>query len=182
MYCVAVGDHTGTLTFKNTPESTSFAAISSEETADTPDTYSRVPVKRIDDIVSHDTPIFLFKTDTQGFELSVLRGARNILSGRGPLFLLVEFSFGLLQRAGVDPLDVLEYIYDFGYICTYMAYHTRMISQETNPKYSIVESSPMIHVDEYSVSFVEFIESLRIVDVPGSAKTSGWTDLLCTKL
>ena len=160
---------------EDTRESTSFSAVTESSNLPTID----IPVQRIDDAVTHEGPWFLFKTDTQGFELGVLKGAHDVLSSGKVFILMIEFSFGLLHQAGTDPLDLLDFIYELGYVCTYMAYHTRMSSDASKSIYQVVNYDPYFHDGTNSISFEDFVESLRVVKTHGSAGVSGWTDLLC---
>ena len=136
----------------------------------------------MDDLVDVSQELFLFKTDTQGFEMDVLQGAQRVLSSNQVFFLLVEFSYGLLKRAKTDPVALINFIYDFGFVCTYMAVHTRMEQQEQlPPRYSMVEYYPNKGSSGSWISFESFVESLRVVVAPGAAGVSGWSDLLCFK-
>ena len=141
-----------------------------------------VTVERVDDLVPGSLPIFLFKTDTQGYELDVLAGAENLLRSNQVFLLLVEFSYGLLTNAGVDPVALLEHIYDLGFVCTYMAYHTRLESPGDMNVYGIVKYFGGADDNSSSVSFDIFVDSLRKIEAPGAAGVSGWTDLLCMQL
>ena len=180
MHCVAVGDEKEIKSFLGDVKvSTSFTAVGKTETLPGNSTID-VRVERIDDMIPKAMPILLFKTDTQGFELDVLRGAKELLSQGNVLFLMIEFSYGLLHRAGTQPSDLLDFVYDLGYVCTYMAYHTRMLSNEADT-YRVVEYRPYKEDGTNSISFPDFVDSLRVVNTRGSAKTSGWTDLLCWK-
>ena len=170
----------GVTAFKKTSESTSFEAATTGTSEDTVE----IAVKRVDDVVDASQMLFLFKTDTQGFEMNVLRGSQRVLNGEQVFLLLVEFSFYLLNRAGTDPIDLLDLIYDFGFVCTYMGVHT-MMGQEDNSSpaklYEIVEYYPDRGESGDFLSFEKFIESLRVVDAPGTVGVSGWSDLLCLK-
>lgn len=177
-HCVAVGDKQGVAQFVNARESTSFAEAT-EGDAIGGQSIVEVPVVRVDDFVPQNSPIFLFKTDTQGFELGVLKGAHAILSTGRVFLLMIEFSYGLLKRAGTEPIALLEYVYDIGYVCTYMAYHTRYQSDLKDPVYGVVEHQPDFGSGIQSVTFDHFVESLRLMEYPGTAGVSGWTDLLC---
>lgn len=164
--------------FKDTDVSSSFVAVNNKE-----ESTFEIPVKRVDNLVSATEELFLFKTDTQGFELGVLKGAHTILSGDSVFFLMVEFSYGLLKSAGTEPVAVLNYIYDLGFVCTYMAYHTMEKESEASmPRYSMVEYYPERKTDSNGLlGFDSFVDSLRTVTAPGTAGVSGWTDLLCLK-
>ena len=164
--------------FKDAAESTSFVAVKNNTGA----TFE-IPVKSIDNLIPSSEKIFLFKTDTQGFELGVLKGAKRVLSDDSVFLLVVEFSYFLLKNAGTEPLALLHYIYDLGFVCTYMAFHTRMATpRDTSlPQYSVVEYYPDNETPDF-LSFESFIDSLRLIKAPGTAGVSGWTDLLCLKL
>jgi len=180
VHCVAAGEKRGIMKFvKDVRESTSFVALSDDKVSST--STVEIPVERVDDMISPTLPYFLFKTDTQGFELGVLKGAKETLAKGSVFFLMVEFSYGLLNQAGTDPIDLLNFIYDLGYVCTYMAYHTRMHSEHDVPIYSVVQYQPYREDGTNSLSFVDFVNSLRVVSSSGSAGVSGWTDLLCVK-
>jgi len=165
---VAAGETTGFVTFANNSVSTSFS-----QTRDV-NTGVKIPVSMVDDLVPSGEDILLLKTDTQGYELSVLKGAVQLLARRVH-FLMVEFSYGLMGASGTDPIELLHFIYDRGFVCTYMAYHTKLKSGA----YSIVQEQPVFTQD--SVSFARFVESLRTVSSPEAAGVSGWTDLLCAR-
>lgn len=165
---MAAGETTGFVTFANNSVSTSFSQTRAVNTG------IRIPVSRVDDLVPSDEDILLLKTDTQGYELSVLKGAVKLLAGRVK-FLMVEFSYGLMRASGTDPMELLNFIYDRGFVCTYMAYHT-MLKSGT---YNIVEGEPAFTQD--SVPFDRFVESLRAISSAEAAGVSGWTDLLCAR-
>lgn len=165
---MAAGETTGFVTFANNSVSTSFTQSRDVNTG------VRIPVSRVDDLAPDGEDILLLKTDTQGYELSVLKGAVKLLATRVH-FLMVEFSYGLMGASGTDPLELLHFIYDRGFICTYMAYHT-MLKSGT---YGTVPTEPDFTQD--SVPFARFVESLRTVSSLEAAGHSGWTDLLCAR-
>src|SRR3546814_3950136 len=51
-----------------------------------------------------------FKTDTQGFELQVLRGMEACLSSNVDWVLKMEFAPDWLSSQGTEALDVLDYL------------------------------------------------------------------------
>lgn len=178
MHCVAASHKESVARFEETLDSTGFTAATTTNKEGT----IEIQTKRVDDLVDSSQELFLFKTDTQGFEMDVLQGARRVLSGNQVLFLLVEFSYGLLNRAGTDPIALLNLIYDLGFVCTYMAVHTRLEQKDQfPPRYSVVEYYPDRRSSGDWISFKAFTESLRVVDAPGAAGVSGWSDLLCLK-
>ena len=70
---------------------------------------------RLDDIVQERVQVL--KIDAQGHELQVLHGADQLLSSYGVYLLVLEFAPRLLMSNGVDPAQLLHYIYDLGYQC-----------------------------------------------------------------
>jgi FkbM family methyltransferase len=133
------------------------------------------------DLSVGDRDVFLLKTDTQGYEMSVLEGAAQVLKKGNVRFLLIEFSYSLLKKAGTSPIDLINYVYDHGYMCTYLGFHTVTQMVKGKPFFSMVDA-PQFNKDELSVSFEMFVKSLEIVVAPDARyKTSGWSDLFCWK-
>lgn len=76
-----------------------------------------VKVYSLDTVFLPRPESLLLKTDTQGHELAVLKGAhRLITAGRIP-YLILEFDPSLLRKAGTDPLQFLEWLAAVGYNC-----------------------------------------------------------------
>src|SRR3989304_5649964 len=61
-----------------------------------------------------DRPLVV-KIDTEGHELSVLRGAEKLLTEHRDVKLLVEFNPDLLMNAGVPPEELLKQIRRLGF-------------------------------------------------------------------
>lgn len=59
-------------------------------------------------------PISLIKTDTQGMDMEVLLGAKNILREDNPL-VLTECSFDLLKKRGYSAGAMIDFMIDLGY-------------------------------------------------------------------
>mmetsp|Transcript_41547 Transcript_41547/g.69109 ORF Transcript_41547/g.69109 Transcript_41547/m.69109 type:complete len:209 (-) Transcript_41547:115-741(-) len=59
----------------------------------------------------------ILKTDTQGHELSVLKGATALLQKGTQLY--IEFDPFLLNEAGTSAFALLSYLHTFGYTCAY---------------------------------------------------------------
>jgi FkbM family methyltransferase len=58
----------------------------------------------------------LLKIDVQGFELGVLKGARNFLKNNlGTLTVIAEQDPGLMKAAGGSPSQVIDYMVSLGY-------------------------------------------------------------------
>ena len=128
-----------------------------------------------------DQDVFLLKTDTQGYEMSVLEGATQVLKKGNVKFLLIEFSYFLLNKAGTSPIDLINYVYDHGYMCTYLGFHTVTHKVKGRPFFSLVDA-PKFDKGKLSVSFDMFLKSLEIVVAPNAPYgTSGWSDLFCWK-
>ena len=78
---------------------------------------TEVPFVKLDDTLD-DRPTMLFKTDTQGFELNVLKGSKAWIIHNRPLILLVELSHALLRAQNTSVVEVLDFIYtDLAYRC-----------------------------------------------------------------
>jgi len=132
--------------------------------------------------------IHVFKTDTQGFEEGVLRGAKKLLhSPRHPRFLLVEFSYFLLTAAGTNPIDVLDLIYDAGYVCTHLHYHHPIMNGDKKV-FTNVDTPGFMARGSIGASFSEMQHSVqqhgewKYAGRPISSEVMmlpGWTDLLC---
>jgi len=65
--------------------------------------------------------INFIKIDTEGYDLIVLKGMTKIMQLHSELKIMVEYNTGLLQKAGVQPKDLLKFlhqqnfkIYDMG--------------------------------------------------------------------
>ena len=88
------------------------------------DRSEKVSVKSVN-IVSLDslffnktTPNFyVLKTDTQGHELSVLRGAQNLIKAGRIKYILVEFDPTLLRKAGTNPNYLVRWLYRHNFYC-----------------------------------------------------------------
>lgn len=79
----------------------------------TPSKGAEVPVARLDDI-PRSRPMSFIKLDVEGFELEVLRGARQILESDRPT-ILGEFDRTWLHRRGEDLPGALKDLSGLGY-------------------------------------------------------------------
>lgn len=66
-----------------------------------------VDVRKLDDVISGDTPITLIKIDVEGGEHDVLRGATAILKKWHP-YIIFEHGIGGADKYGVKPGDVYD--------------------------------------------------------------------------
>jgi FkbM family methyltransferase len=73
----------------------------------------KVRVQRLDDILQDKGPFLLIKIDTQGTELSVLKGARRVL--QSSRFVLVEMNIHKLYEGACSYFEVDEYLRGCGF-------------------------------------------------------------------
>jgi FkbM family methyltransferase len=113
---VAVGDADGEVTI-HLAGSSSMGHSVSVKTAETPsgsvsDSVD-VPVRAIDSYVAEHgiERVDVIKIDVEGFDLAVLRGARQTLGEHGPT-LFVEYAPASLRNAGFDPVHLLDVVFD----------------------------------------------------------------------
>jgi len=125
-----------------------------------------VPVVRIDDIISPDTKVFLLKTDTQGNELGVLRGAKELLSNGSVQYLQLEFWPAAIRSAGEDPVELLNFIYNIGMDC-YEVFSKR--------------KDWTSHFDSNTAGFQEYVDWLEEIKPDKSKELAlgGWSELVC---
>ena len=76
-----------------------------------------VPVTTLDDHLNdHGLPhVDFLKIDVEGFELCVLRGARNLLREKRVDLILLEIGDGTCATAGVEPIDLVNELDSYGY-------------------------------------------------------------------
>lgn len=75
----------------------------------------QVDVVRLDDEL--DERIDLLEIDVQGADFAVLRGARRLIEHHGVGVIRVEYTPLFLREAGEDPIEMLHWLYDRGYVC-----------------------------------------------------------------
>ena len=128
----------------------------------------------IDLTIPKNKTTLLLKTDTQGYELQVLKGASQLLDSGKVKFIAVEFSYGLLTAAGTNPLDILNFLAARNYICAHFGFHTMI------KKGIFGEPNNMPKIEGTSISFEHLVELVHNVPEEwGGIGKSGWTDLLC---
>lgn len=108
----AVGDHRGTIKLYFSDEMNvdhrTFDSGDGRQSID-------VPVLSLDDYFPLGQGVDLIKIDVQGYELSVLLGARRILSENRDIKILMEFWPYGLSKASVAPSDVIELLKSLGF-------------------------------------------------------------------
>lgn len=72
-----------------------------------------VPALRLDDALPGDLVVDVMKVDVEGHELSVLRGAREVIARSPGIHLVMEWSRKQMLQAGIDPADVLAELEGF---------------------------------------------------------------------
>jgi FkbM family methyltransferase len=108
--------------------------------------------------------IHLLKVDTQGHELAVLQGAEGIMKKYGVDVIHIEFSPALMRGHNVDPTEYLEYLWSWGYTCSYCRDNFNLPDSEL-PKVENVWSWK---------AFTDGFGELH--EIPGHG---AWGDLLC---
>ena len=130
------------------------------------------------DSVLPDRNTLLFKTDTQGFELEVLKGSRSWIERNKPALLLVELSYALLYHQKTSVKDVLDFIYShLQYKCIMLPTHGR---DPRWGRYKIFPEEQLINMKNHGC-FLTFEDVTQILRAPVFNSTgSGWTDVLCS--
>ena len=120
-------------------------------------------VRLADELSEEVDGVFMLKIDSQGHEMSVLRGAEAYIRARPVYLIQLEFFPMGLKAAGVDPLDLLTLVADdLGYQCFDMN-RDRGIRRQA-----------------LSLSLEEFVAAYPPVSKRN--KFGEWTDLLCARL
>ena len=136
-----------------------------------------VPVLTLDGLESKgelEGEVLLLKSDTQGFEMHVLRGASRLLSQRRVHLLMVEMSSYLLKRAGDSALGLMRLLDEMGYACTHLSFWSK---RKNPPTFKPLKTPrlPLLH-GRHSLPFEEVACALQHLPPLNS---TGWTDLLC---
>jgi len=192
--CMGIDDKESTHAFgyvgNADPGSESWNVIDpNAENAHVTSTVKLAPVSKAIDHTQLD--IFAFKTDTQGNELAVLKGSKELLtSPNRPRFLLIEHSNGLLHSAGTEPIDLLHMVAGCGCVCAHLVCH-HSVSMKPNGIYKFARCDTPATVengDSLSVNFETIVKSIgphkewtyKNKMLPEDLlKKGGWTDLIC---
>jgi FkbM family methyltransferase len=113
---LALGATTGTLALGRTVDASDSGSISATGSTDV----VTVPMTTLDDLagdlLAAGNPVRLMKIDVEGFEAEVLRGGRELLSGRtAPERILLEFNEVALHRGGSSGEEVAALLDEYGY-------------------------------------------------------------------
>jgi FkbM family methyltransferase len=76
------------------------------------DKYKTIDSISIDDLVSNYNleKVNFIKIDTEGHEMSILQGAKNVLMKFKPIIFAEFISHGLILNSHINPIDFLDYI------------------------------------------------------------------------
>lgn len=118
----------------------------------------------------------VLKSDTQGFELEVLRGARRLMAQRAIALLFVEVSSSLLRNQGTSALRLMHWIRMRGYDCAHLRLAARVTPKGRSPvRFSVIDlPAPLL-----GRATIGFDELARVLQHAPPANMSGWTDLVC---
>lgn len=116
-YPLAMGEEIGTLTVPLAPNSEwhSIANAASWEGAGA--THERIEISTLDDFMADkpgDDPVIL-KTDTEGYDLQVLKGARRLLESGRVVAVIAEVGFNPEDRQHTFFQGVFDYLGQLGY-------------------------------------------------------------------
>jgi hypothetical protein len=138
-----------------------------------------VPVVRLDDIVDVRERGFYLKTDTEGFESEVLRGADRLLRSCAPRMLLIELAPATLELHGSSVQKLIMQVTSYGYDCTFGSFFSAYRRKKTAGKGEVgftrvpvprmLEGKAEVTIDEMAALLARW---------PGT-HMPGWTDLLC---
>jgi len=112
----AAGAEAGELDFFLNGAGSTFNPPPSESEAKNNETkWTKVPVVRIDDYIQED--VYLFKTDTQGFDAFVLQGAAKLFRDHVVRQLIFEVDPLNMARNAVTITELMEMIQNYGMLC-----------------------------------------------------------------
>lgn len=181
VHCAAVGGEAGRAYLKRTGDSA--AARLGGDALDI-----AIPVVTLDETVPPHASVLLLKTDTQGFELGVLRGADRTLRAARPRVLLIECSAHLLATASgrSSPsyhdkvhavIELLQTVASYGYACTHLGVFRPFDSHLAGGKIGhMFKKGPLPGAITDTVTFAQLAAAISCM-LP--TNRSGWTDLLC---
>ena len=106
IYPYALGNETSEATFNHVVTNPTYSGLQ-KRAYKGPEKINEivVPVRRLDEVISHDIPVHLIKIDVEGGEHDVLLGAKSILQKWHP-YLIFEHGLGGADKYGVKPGDI----------------------------------------------------------------------------
>ncbi len=114
----ALSDYNGrSKFFLSTTESARHSLIQTHEH----DSTQMVDVQKLDDVLPKGIPVHFIKTDTEGNELSVLKGAQQIIMANKGIKLLFEVYFDALKANNVEISELWSFVKkDLGFKFIYL--------------------------------------------------------------
>jgi FkbM family methyltransferase len=106
---IGAGRENEVLSFTTRLDTENHVATNSDSEVDTVE----VPVRPLDDIVGDSEPLCI-KIDVEGFEMAIVEGARDILSKRSLLAVIMELN-GNQERYDYDESALHQSMLDFGF-------------------------------------------------------------------
>ena len=122
---VGLSDKEGDLTFTSDENCTNHVVADDEAQAER----VRVPVRSLDSVLSGERPTVI-KIDVEGFETSVLDGAKGILADSSLHSVIMELN-GSGARYGFDETAIVRTMTDFGF----STYEYEPFSRQIRPLY-----------------------------------------------
>ena len=104
---VALSDYNGRSKFYlSSRESARHSLIETKEH----DFYTMVDIKKLDEVIPENIPVHFLKSDTEGNELSVLKGAKETIKRNQGIKILVEVNVEALTAQKVTVTDLWNYL------------------------------------------------------------------------
>lgn len=129
---IALSDYNGrSKFFLSSKESARHSLIETKEH----DGSTMVEVAKLDDTIPTNLPVHFLKTDTEGNELAVLKGAKETINRNYGIKMLVEVYYDALKANKVEVMDLWNYItndLDMKYIYCVDDYKKRMFQVTLN--------------------------------------------------
>jgi FkbM family methyltransferase len=100
--CICIGDRRGVVHVTQSYDTTNHIVPHGVQDHDSVET----PISTLD--LEIDASPVLVKIDTEGFDADVISGARRVISGSGPMALIVEFAPSRSNRPNSEAIDTLR--------------------------------------------------------------------------